>query len=115
MLRTRNMESEVCVCILYSVSSRRPRTMSAVSCHRFFVSIFHIFMLHFLQEGGGERGVSCAQGPQAPSIVSHAIDTSARARVTLLRARSRRAAGTAPELMIALRGLGSRLRGDMVQ
>ena len=52
----------------------------------------------------------CAQGPPAPSIVSHAIDTSARARVTLLRARSRRAAGTAPELMIALRGLGSRRR-----
>ena len=59
-------------------------------------------------------GFSCCiwatEGPQAPSIVSHAIDTSARARVTLLRARSRRAAGTAPELMIALRGLGSRRR-----
>jgi len=66
--------------------------------------LFHIFMLHFLQEGGI---MLCAQGPPAPSIVL-IIDPSARARVTQLRARSRRAAGTAPELMIGLPRHGSR-------
>ena len=82
--------------ILYSVSSHTPMDNISGFMPSLFVSILfvflHIFMLHFLQ-GGGEGGIMLfSQGPPVPSTVSPVIDTSARARVTLLRARSRRAA-----------------------
>ena len=104
MLRTRNMESEVYVCKF--IFSFVTQTLDNVSgfMPSLFVSIFvlfHIFMPIFCKRGG--RG-----GDHALRSGTQIIDPSARARVTQLRARSRRAAGTAPELMIGLPRHGSR-------
>ena len=96
MLRTRYMESQVYVCIF--IFSFVTQTQDNVS--GFMPSLFCVHFLHF-------HAAFFARGGREFHPIT---DPSARARVTLLRARSRRAAGTAPELMIALRGLGSRRR-----
>ena len=99
-MRTRNMESEVYVCkFIFSFVTQTLDNVSGFMPSNFCVNFcaFSTFSCCIcLQEGGREF---------------HQItDPSARARVTLLRARSRRAAGTAPELIIALPRFGSRRR-----
>ena len=94
MLRTRNMESEVYVCnFIFSFVTHthgQYQRFHAIAFCVHFVCFFAHFHAAFL---GGEGGIMLfSQGPPVPSTVSPVIDTSARARVTLLRARSRRAA-----------------------
>ena len=107
MLRTRNMESEVYVCkFIFSFVTQTLDNVSGFMPSLFcvhFLCFFTFSCCIFCKRGG--RG-----GDHALRSGTQIIDPSARARVTQLRARSRRAAGTAPELMIALRGLGSRRR-----
>ena len=99
------MESEVYVCkFIFSFVTQTLDNVSGFMPSLFcvhFLCFFTFSCCIFCKRGG--RG-----GDHALRSGTQIIDPSARARVTQLRARSRRAAGTAPELMIGLPRHGSR-------